>query len=622
MIRFLSYITLFLSALVLATITTASPSAAQTNTSNPLAELRKSHPRLFLTPERLQRIRSQAKTDPILAKLVKLTVQDAEKMLNEPVVAYKIPDGKRLLGQSRYAIRRIWTLSLAYRLTEDRRFLDAAVKEMLTAGKFKDWNPPHFLDTAEMTAAIAVGYDWLYDTMDSKDREDICQSIIQLGLKPGLESFKKGHWWTKTGNNWNQVCNGGMILGALAIANEKPDLASQMIDLCLKSIPSGVKSYRPDGAYPEGPGYWVYGTTYSVLTMFAFDSALGYDFGIHKTEGLAPTATYRIQMAGPFGFFFNYADGSAKSSPDFVTFGLAHIYQQPNIAKLHLASMIRYYGLNSEKMRRPKKRFYILNVIYYPENKKMKSSRRSRSLPLDAFFRGKQDIVTMRGKWDDPNTTFLGIKGGDNQTNHGHLDIGSFVLDANGARWATDLGSDNYNMPDYFDRNKKRWTYYRMTNHSHNTLVIGDQLQNIKAVSRVTDFRSTPKATHATIDMSDAYKGQAESVIRKASLLGRHRVVIRDTVIAPTDEVQWQMVTRAHITLDRSNAVLKRGNKQMNVKIVSPKNAQFKILSTQPNTKTENQNHGTRILAFTAKPNGKKPVTLEVIFTPVPQQKL
>ena len=42
------------------------------------------------------------------------------------------------------------------------------------------------------------------------------------------------------------------------------------------------------------------------------------------------------------------------------------------------------------------------------------------------------------------------------------------LLDAQGVRWALDLGSDNYNMPGYFG--SKRWTYYRMTNRSHNTL--------------------------------------------------------------------------------------------------------------------------------------------------------
>ena len=610
----------FVSQLIIAIVITtiAGNSAfAKTDTTNTLSGLKKEHPRIFLTPERLNTIQSQAATDPILAALIEQTKQDAEKMLTEPIVEYKIPDGKRLLRQSRYAIRRIWTFSLAYRLTNDQRFLDAAVNEMLTASKFKDWNPPHFLDTAEMTAAFAIGYDWLYDAMDPKDRETICNAMVKLGMDPGIKILKRGGWWTSTDNNWNQVCNGGLILGALAIADEKPELADQMIGLCLKSLPNGLKAYRPAGAYPEGPGYWVYGTTFTVLTILGLDSALGHDFDIHKSKALEPTVEYRLHMEGPSHLFFNYADSGLGASPDFATLGLAYIYQKPSIAQLQIKSMIDYFKLDTPKVQRPNERFAALNVIYYPECKKMVANESFQTLPLDSFFEGRQDIVTMRSEWNNPNALFLGIKAGDNQTNHGHLDVGSFILDANGVRWAIDLGSDNYNMPGYFSKAGPRWKYYRMTNLSHNTLVIGNKLQNIRGISKVTDFQSTPEATHATIDMTDAYKDQAKSVVRKASLLDRNRVVIRDTVTAPSDEVRWGMVTKADITLDGSRAILNQGKHQMDIEITSPANAKFEIVSTKPNTDKEHQNKGTRMLAFTVKPDGDKPLTLEVVFTPV-----
>jgi hypothetical protein len=57
------------------------------------------------------------------------------------------------------------------------------------------------------------------------------------------------------------------------------------------------------------------------------------------------------------------------------------------------------------------------------------------SLPKDAFFRGV-DVVFMRSSWTDPNALFVGFKGGDNAANHSNLDLGTFVLDALGERWA------------------------------------------------------------------------------------------------------------------------------------------------------------------------------------------
>ena len=50
----------------------------------------------------------------------------------------------------------------------------------------------------------------------------------------------------------------------------------------------------------------------------------------------------------------------------------------------------------------------------------------------------------------NPQALFVGFKAGDNKANHSHLDLGSFVFDAAGVRWAMDLGADDYNLPGYF----------------------------------------------------------------------------------------------------------------------------------------------------------------------------
>ena len=42
---------------------------------------------------------------------------------------------------------------------------------MLDMSKFEDWNPSHFLDVAEMTAGLAIGYDWLYDELPASSKK-------------------------------------------------------------------------------------------------------------------------------------------------------------------------------------------------------------------------------------------------------------------------------------------------------------------------------------------------------------------------------------------------------------------------------------------------------------------
>ena len=100
---------------------------------------------------------------------------------------------------------------------------------------------------------------------------------------------------------------------------------------------------------------------------------------------------------------------------------------------------------------------------------------------FDAKF--DMGVVTMRSSWDDPNARFVGFKGGDNKVNHSHADLGTFVLDAMGYRWAMDLGPDDYNLPGYFG--KERWNYYRLRTEGHNTLVVDGKLLGLDGFIRV-----------------------------------------------------------------------------------------------------------------------------------------
>ena len=65
-------------------------------------------------------------------------------------------------------------------------------------------------------------------------------------------------------------------------------------------------------------------------------------------------------------------------------------------------------------------------------------SSRSAARVLDTTMGGEI------GQAFTPDASFLGVKGGMPKYNHGHMDVGSFVFDADGVRWAEDLGSQNY----------------------------------------------------------------------------------------------------------------------------------------------------------------------------------
>ena len=293
--------------------------------------LRKEHPRLIALPTDVDRIKALIQNNPDVRSLYEKLKHNADKTLTEPPVEYKLV-GPRLLGTSRKCLHRVYTLATLYRLDGDRKYLRRAVKELMAAAAFKDWHPRHFLDTAEMTHAFAIGYDWLYNDLTADERRIIREAIVEKGLLPAKQAYMGEvwwKWWVKCDHNWNQVCNGGIALGALAIADEKPELCSYILNEALKSIPLAMANFAPDGGWPEGPGYWNYATEYNVFLLAGLKTALGTDFGLSQTKGFPETGMFRIYFVGPTGKTFNFADAGSGAGSAPQMFWMAREFDKP-----------------------------------------------------------------------------------------------------------------------------------------------------------------------------------------------------------------------------------------------------------------------------------------------------
>src|SRR5512133_221808 len=291
----------------------ASPSPAPPAVIPPpaeiLARLTNSHPRLLASRQDFLRLKETVKTDEQLRKWHASLTREAQAILQQSPSKYEIPDGLRLLVTSRRVLNRVYTLALCYQLEGRTEYIDRAWKELEAAAAFPDWNPRHFLDTAEMTHAFAIAYDWLYDAWTPEQRQELRQNIVDKGLTPALKTYRTHNWWAAARHNWNQVCNGGMGMGALSIGDTDPVICGEILHGALTSLPLAMHEFAPDGAWAEGPGYWNYATAYNVVFLAACETALGSDFGLSATPGFSDTGLFPIYLTGPFGRTFNYSDG-------------------------------------------------------------------------------------------------------------------------------------------------------------------------------------------------------------------------------------------------------------------------------------------------------------------------
>ena len=570
------------------------------------------HPRLFITDTQLDRIRTKLESQPPLQVFYQAMLNKADDILDQPPVK-RVKTGRRLLSVSRRCLDRVIHLSAAYRLTGKQSYLQRAEKEMLAAAAFSDWNPSHFLDVAEMTAALAIGYDWLYDDLSAATRNTIRQAILEKGLQPSLG--KKG--WARGHNNWNQVCNGGITLGALAIMEDQPELAKKLVHRAINGVQIVMKQYEPDGAYPEGPGYWVYGTSYNVILLAALESVLGTDFKLSQAPGFARSAEYYLHVTGPTGLHFNYPDSGSKSGFLPTVFWFAHKYDQPSLA---------WHQYQLWKDASTKNTSALVGSRFSPLILLWCNSRQAIPEDLNWMGRGSNSIAMFRSSWTDPEAVYLAIKGGSPSVSHGHMDVGSFVLDAEGVRWAVDLGPESYHKIESLGMNlwgrsqdAERWRIFRYNNLSHSTLVVNGQHQRVNGNAPIVRYSAERSFPHVVFDMSALYEGQLAEALRGAALLPTGQVIIQDEFKATdqTTKVRWAMVTPARVSIESSKrALLQKEGKTMHLTVLTDEAIQLRTYSTEPKADYDARNPGTRLIGFEVSLSPEQAVRTVVLMSP------
>jgi len=577
-----------------------------------LDTLAQDHPRLLATPQRFAWLRAmwQASAASPPKTWAQSAITSANTVLGQAPVAYTADVRGTILDQARLAKERMYYLGLAWWLTGDNQYAERAWTELNTLADdtaFPSWDPAHFLDVAEITHACAIGYDWFYNYWTPARRDTIRTALINKGLNQGLLQYTTNVGWQKTtGNNWNQVCNGGLILGALAVGTESETLTEDILTRALNSLRPVMEHYTTDnGAWYEGPGYWNYSTEYLVRGLAGLESALGSDFGISAQRLYSESGFYPLMMSSPAGFSFNHSDsGSGRITDDSLQW-YARRFTQPLYAWYE-----NTYGNG------------VVDALWWNDQT---TSAAAAGLSPDYVFHGEAgtafkplEAVTLRGNWTDSRATYVGCKGGWVGADHGNLDGGDFVLDALGKRWFQELSSDDYALSGYFTNTPNlsgddRWDYYRTRGEGQNTIIVDpgagpDMTYN--TVSPLLAYESEPggQRSLSIFDLTPS-TGGVSRLWRGFQLLGNRReVLIQDEIIAPAGRTVWWFAhytspaTTVAIDPDGTAATLTQGAERLWVKVVSGGGA-FQImdatpLPTSPNPAGQNANTGFKKLAI------------------------
>jgi len=572
------------------------------------------HPRLLFTADDVDRVEQNIQV-PLLKPIYEAVAAGADAALTQDPVEREL-EGRRLLGVSRTALQRITYLSFMYRMTGETSYAERAEAEMLAAADFTDWNPSHFLDVGEMTAALAIGYDWVHDALSETSRQTIRQAIIEKGLKA---SFEREYWWISDGNNWNQVCHGGLTLGALAVMDHAPALATDVIGRAVENVRIPMAAYGPHGGYVEGPTYWSYGTHYNVLFLDALETALGSTFGLTTIEPFMKSPDFYLHAHAPTLQLFSFSDSGITPSLAPAMHWFARQLDRPGLLWMERRKLAQVAAGPD----RPDGRLLPMLLVWTGA-----AHMQADEVPTPLHYQdtGPLALGLHRSDWDE-QATFIGIEGGTAGGAHAHMDAGAFVMEADGVRWGLDLKRPDYHPLEEagialwnFEQDSERWSIYRLNNFSHNTLVVNGERQRVDGFADVVNHEGEGATPHTILDLSAVYAGQLAAAQRGIALVDGQAVRVQDEIAAPTDApaaVRWAMMTRAdvQITGDRT-ATLTQDGQTLSFRVLEPAGARVETYATEPPAAYEPSNEGARLVGFTTNLDAGAEARLVVALAP------
>jgi len=524
------------------------------------------------------------------------------------------------------------------------KYVDKAKAVIQAVIQWSTWDTgSQFLGAAMVSQGISVCYDWMYDTFTAAERKQIADRVYTLAIKPTIDACTARNYWTQWYGNWSFVCIGGVGSAALAFAPEY--YKGETETLLAKGWPvlqSAMRRFAGEnGGWHEGPGYLGYGGLYLIRLMANLQTAVGTDYALSLEKGFQQTPNYHVVMTTGVangGGTYAFADGNWSQNGDPWFYWLAARFNRGDVAKVvrdgadaTTTTTIVTGGVSSTKSVFGSRTPWAL--LWYDDRGDTSSgkvvSRGSQAARTDEGFYGdprllqwgtsgransSEHVHVWRDSWSTPSSAVMfkgGYKGVDE---HENLDGGTFLFDALGQRWATDLGRDSYSLAQVGGTN---YGAYRKRAEGQNTLVINptanDYLSSSDANERalnadqvykdatgkpayaeVIKSLSTDLQSIGVVDLSNLYAKMRVSTVQRGFLLDRSdgSLLVQDEITATTaPEICWFMhlpvpyanrATQIAIAADGKTATITIGSNRLQCRILSGTGATFAVSEAVP----------------------------------------
>lgn len=522
------------------------------------------HPRLLATAKDFAYVKSEyQRTGSSLNPICTYLIQKADAVLGLSVLEYQLPDKQRILNISREMQRRMELLGFAYQVTGNTKYVDCAWKNLSKVMSYPDWNPSHMIDVGEMNYAFAIAYDWMYDAFTSEQRTALYQGVRSYGMEVTRLCYygrvpNWGQWANRTDafvrwkSNFNAVINCGALAASMAFAENDMDFFFDVAQKAIRSLEYTMIGFDPDGTWIEGAGYWNYTISYLSKGVGSIITTLGTDYGLMDCSGVEESPVWYRSLCSWQGSNNFHDAGVENFSYEYFPW-LAKVYQNKSFASTRKAAIKRFGN------------YTVYDAIWYLSG----VSDTESGYALYDSFRGIES-VTARSSFGDQNAMYFSAHAGQVFCYHSQADVGTFIFDALGQRWACDLGSEDYNVQR--DGGLKYYGSYRRRAEAHNVVVINPNISDADGGQKNDAFvplvraDETDYGSFTEYDMTPAYADYTDFYRRQFhTVTDANTLVVTDVIsLKEKSDVCWFMTTKADVSwTDATHFVLSSGGKTM-----------------------------------------------------------
>lgn len=416
---------------------------------------------------------------------LKKQISNSEKVKN--AWEDQLETANNLLKKERLGAGDCQVLGLVFRMTGEEQYAQAIKKILLDYTQRETWEgrdllnrtPPWRggLSTSHTSFYIALGFDCAYEYLTGKERKQIAEGIVRIGISPLMEDWidpeKSFHTFDTMGHNWWSACVYMAGFAAMAVRDEIPNAVTWAEDIAATApewinysgsvLQNKPPTFDKDGGFYESINYASYGISQYLIFRFAFKNVFP------ETEQPQLPILEKIT-----DFFIHTTYYTSEEKPMSVNFGDSNIHRNGNACVLLLWNLghkkERYaWYLNQVNKGNDKEGFEINTpngLILYPELPKLSENYNPDLLHSNLF--ADMGWATMRNSWEN-DATMVAVKSGFTW-NHTHADAGSFILFHNGKNLIIDSGNSSYGNPLY--------TQYYCQSEAHNVVLFNGKGQN------------------------------------------------------------------------------------------------------------------------------------------------